>query len=191
MDPYIQVKGTDDSISEQIQEQLGISEEAALRVFYYMINNQDILSKDEFIKILPRKGISSGLTFFNEKYYVNVKIATLLICAMLLDIRFTGGVAATIISLAGIPTKSILKLNEKDGQKCILRETLKLKEKTADKYILEKFKGECLNNDLSACKYRNGMRCSCSPDLVEEILAGLADNNVFIKDEYDRFKYCW
>ncbi len=191
MNPYMQVKGTDDSISEQIQEQLGISEEAALRVFYYMVNNQDILSKDEFIKILPRKGISSGLTFFNEKYYVNVKIATLLICALLLDIKFTSGVAATIISLAGIPTKSILKLNEKDGQKCILRETLKLKGKTADKYILEKFKGECPNNNLSTCKYRNGMRCSCSPELVEEILASLADNNVFIKDGYDRFKYCW
>lgn len=192
MEKYIQLKGSDEAISEQLQKQMGLSRTEALRIFYYLANNDDILDNDECVTSQHGMGGVSGVMSPNGKYYLNVKITTIAICALLLDIKLTDGIIGMVLPLVGITSRIVFyKLSEKEGQKCILKEILRSKNKTGNKYMLEKFGAECVNNDLADCKYRQGTECSCASVQVEEILTTLENENVLRRDEGGGFRYCW
>ena len=119
---------------------------------------------------------------------MNLKISTLLIAALLLDIHFTGGMAQLFLTMVGIDGRAIVKFSEYNGEKCILKELLRTSTKSASPELLIKFGGECCNNDL-CCQYKSENKCTCTSQKVAEILDGLAKHNI-LKKEGVNYKYC-
>lgn len=192
MENYVSFIGTEDEIAEQFVEKIGLQDDDAYRMLYYILSNTDMLGNDEEITIGYTKYSSRrGITFAEEEYHISIKITTIVICALLLDITLTKGAASSLLSLSGVTTRGVAKLDDYKGQKCILRETLRTKDKVGNSHILEKFHGECCNNDIAQCKYRKGVNCICCQEEVEKVFEGLADNQVFVKDKNGDYRYCW
>lgn len=192
MEKYVSFIGTEDEIAEQFVEKIGLQDDDAYRMLYYILSNTDMLGNDEEITIGYTKYSSRrGITFAEEEYHISIKITTIVICALLLDITLTKGAASSLLSLSGVTTRGVAKLDDYKGQKCILRETLRTKDKVGNSHILEKFHGECCNNDIAQCKYRKGVNCICCQEEVEKVFEGLADNQVFVKDKNGDYRYRW
>lgn len=104
------------------------SEEDANKIIEFLTNNREILSNSEKFEIdaeypdMPHGMI--GLMIAKYTYYVNIKVTTIALITLLLDINVTGGLAATLLSLGGASSRGIIKLNEFEGEKCIVKETL-------------------------------------------------------------------
>lgn len=193
MGKYVEFEGTEDEIAERFAEQIGLREDDAYRMLYYLLNNTDMLGDEEEVSIRYSKDRfqGKGMSFANEEYHIGIKTTTIVICALLLDITLTKGAASSLLSLAGVTAKGIAKLDDYEGQKCILRETLRVKDRVGNAHILEKFHGECCNNDIAQCKYRKAAECICRQEQVEKIFEGLADQHIFVKDGYGNYRYCW
>ncbi len=190
MDEYLELEGSENVVLQHISDRLEISNDNAIRMLSFLTNRQNLLGSDESIVVSKAKHKMMGMTVANEKYYINLKITTLVMCALLLDINLTKGLMSSICSLAGISTKAFVKLDEREGQKCILREVLMSETKTGDAHILDKFRGQCCNNDLRRCRYRCEGCCTCQPEEVEKILQELEKNTVFRKDGAGYYHYC-
>lgn len=192
MEKYVTFNGTEDEIAEQLVEKIGLQDDDAYQMLYYILNNTDMLGDDEAVSIgYTKYSFRMGITFSDEEYHISIKTTTIVICALLLDITLTKGAASSLLSLSGVTTRGIAKLDDYKGQKCILREALRTKDKVGNSHILEKFHGECCNNDIAQCKYRKAVKCICCQEEVEKIFEGLADNHVFVKDENGDYRYCW
>lgn len=160
------------------------SEEDANKIIEFLTNNRNILSNSEKFEIdveypdMP-PGMM-GLMIAEYTYYVNIKVTTIAIIALLLDINVTGGLAATLLSLGGASSRGIIKLNEFEGEKCIVKETLMQGVRIGNKDILLKFSGECCNNNMN-CKYNDSGKCNCSENTVISIYEKLVEKDMFIK----------
>lgn len=192
MEKYVSFSGTEDEIAEQLVEKIGLQDDDAYQILYYILNNTDMLGDNEEVAIgYSKYSLGRGITFADEEYHISIKTTTIVICALLLDITLTKGAASSLLSLSGVTTRGIAKLDDYKGQKCILREALRTKNKVGNSHILEKFHGECCNNDIAQCKYRKGVNCICCQEEVEKVFEGLVDNQVFVKDENGYYRYCW
>ncbi len=145
----------------------------------YLLQEQRLLGDDEVLEIEEKSLVPGmmGLTFCEDTYYVSVKTLTIVTVALLLDLSLTKGFAATAMSLFGVSSLAFAKIEEQEGEKCILRETLIQKQKTGDVHILEKNGGKCCN-PLSCCKYRIGEVCKCTKNVVYSIYEKLCEKNV-------------
>lgn len=162
-------------------------------IITFLEHNDDLLCADEKIETsveIPQS--SSGMMSFvimRKNLYVNLKISTILIAALLLDIHMTGGFAQLLIALIGINSKAIATFSEENGEKCVIKETLRTHDKIGHPSILSRFHGECCNHNLN-CKYRIDDKCCCTPDRVKVIFDDLVSCNMF-KREGDFYKYQW
>lgn len=156
-----------------------------------MINNKDILGNDEsvFIKYQSFPPGMMGLMVSGDNYYINIRITTIVVAALILDLYITRGAMATILGMCGVPKTSIVKINETTGEKCILKETLMRKSKRGDQNILSSFNGKCCNNNMN-CQYRDGDNCTCKRENVLAIFQKLTDKNIF-KANGDFYDYQW
>lgn len=158
--------------------------EDAEKVVDFLTEHKKILSELERFEIdteypdMPSEAM--GLTIMDYSYYVNIKTVTIAIIALLLDIKVTGGLAATLLSLSGSSDVGIIKLDEYEGEKCIVKETISQDEKVGEKDILFKYHGECCNCYMN-CKYKELEQCKCSEDSIISIYEKLASKNMFIK----------
>lgn len=190
MDKYLKFTGNEDEVARELSFKTGIKENDSYKIFYFILNNPNILLKDEFIKCDVKKINSFGMTFSSGKYYINVKITTIVVCAFILDISFTQGIVSTILSLTGIPTQAFVKLNGFNGERCILREVLKSKNKVCNATLLKNFLGKCVNNDIINCIYREEDNCTCSIEDVKGILNNFDKLNILKKDFNNNYHYC-
>lgn len=159
----------------------------------FLEHNKELLCSNEKIETTIETPKSSpgmmSLIIMRKNLYINLKATTLLICALLLDIHITKGFAQLLITMAGIDGHAITAFSEKNGEKCIIKETLRTKDKTGYPGILSKFEGECCNNHFN-CKYRIDNKCYCTQDNIKEIFDNLESSNMF-KKEGDFYKYQW
>lgn len=176
---YIELEGERDNILLELSETVLLSKDDSKTVLQLLEQNMDMLSEDEtFEKVLFNK-IGAGYTTANYRYYINIKATTILILIYLLDYKFTHGAAAALASIIGVKTGAIVKLQEENGEKCILKE-LMMQKKQGDKSVLKRFKGECCNNHYQ-CRYRSEGRCNCSKEQVESILDSFVTRNIAVK----------
>lgn len=158
--------------------------EDAEKVVDFLTEHKTVLSELERFVIdieypdMPPE--TMGLVVADYNYYVNIKTVTIAIIALLLDIKVTGGLAATLLSLSGTSGVGIIKLDEYEGEKCIVKETISQDEKVGGKDILVKYHGECCNCYMD-CKYRELEQCKCSEDVIISIYEKLVSKNIFIK----------
>lgn len=156
--------------------------EDAEKLLDYLLENQEFLGDDEEID----SGETTmdvnfmGLVMCDNSYYVNIKTTTIVIIATLLDIYLTKGFASVALSLFGVYPTAFTRIEEKNGEKCILKETLAATHKKGNLQILDQNKGKCCY-PLSCCKYRNEEECSCTSDDIILIYEKLCEKNVLEK----------
>ena len=92
----------------------------------------------------------------------------------------TKGFASVLIGFLGITNTSFVKINEYNGEKCILKETIMQKDKVGNKNLLNKFHGECCNNQYK-CKYKINDKCKCKKKDIITIFDNLCEKGVFKK----------
>lgn len=168
---------------EFVRQGVGCKEDAE-KIVEFLTEHRKFLSELESFEIkteypdMPPKMM--GLMIVKNSYYVNIKTITIAVIALLLDITVTEGLAATLLSLGGVSSVGIIKLDEYEGEKCIVKETLLQDEKVGRKDILAKFNGECCNYYMN-CKYKESECCKCSEDAIVSIYEKLVSKNMFIR----------
>lgn len=71
-------------------------------------------------------------------------------------------------------TQAIAILDECEGEKCIVKETLLRDKKTGDCELLRDFNGECVNNNMN-CRYRAAGQCRCDERTIRSIYESLVE----------------
>lgn len=189
----IELCGSSDEVYKRIAS-IGLSNTRdAEQIITFLKHNGDLLCSDEKIESIMEMPESSpgmmSMVVMRKNLYVNLKVSTILIVALIFDIHLTKGFAQLLTAMLGISSRSVVTFSEENGEKCIIKETLRTKDKIGHPSILAKFKGECCNNNLN-CKHRIDDKCYCTPDKVKEIFDNLEDCNMF-KKEGDFYKYQW
>lgn len=157
----------------------------------YIYKNKNVLSSDEVYEIktkFPSFGARMmGFMIAENEYYINLKYSTIIILALILDIEFTKGFASVLLGFLGITDTTFVKISEYNGEKCIIKETINQKEKIGNEKILEKYHGECCNNQYN-CKYQDTDKCKCCKTDIMNIYNSLCDKGIF-KKYASSFKY--
>ncbi len=153
---------------------------------------KNILSEDEILELkmeFPQMPPGMlGMLIPKTNLYVNLKVTTITLIALILDAEITKGVANFVLAATGFNVNSVVKLNEEAGEKCILLEIYKKQHHKAKLDIFNSICGkECVNNNMN-CKYRNQDTCTISKEEIENILQQMIDKNVFCK-KGDFYKY--
>lgn len=119
---------------------------------------------------------------------INVRAVTLTILAVLLDIDFTKGYLNAFLALSGFNNRAFVKIDENEGEKCILIEICSKQGHKADVHIFHNICGkECVNNNLK-CKYRTEERCLMKMDEAIEKCDDMAEKNILQK-EGNKYSY--
>lgn len=189
----IKLNGPENDVYKKLAA-LGLNNSCdAEQIITFLKHNKNLLCSEEVIEtsmeMPPSLPGMMSLVIMRKNLYVNLKLSTILIVALLLDIHITAGFAQMLTAMMGVSSHAIVTFGEENGEKCIIKETLRTQDKVGHPDMLSKFHGECCNNDLK-CRYRVDDKCYCSSERIEEILAGLASCNMFIK-EGDFYKYQW
>lgn len=150
----------------------------------YISDNENITATIRMPEINPDV---MELLIPETNYNINLKVATILIIAALFDVNITKGIASYFLGAFGFSNRAIVKLNEKEGEKCIVLEMLRAKSRTVDQFVLPPINGECFNNHLD-CKYRTDGLCKIKRTDVIRTLDNLCDKNI-IQKVGEKYRY--
>lgn len=189
----IKLNGSENDVYKELAA-LGLNNSCdAEQIITFLKHNKDLLGSEEAIEtsmeVPPSLPGMMSLVIMRKNLYVNLKLSTILIVALLLDIHITAGFSQLLTAMMGISSHAIVTFGEENGEKCIIKETLRTQNKIGHPDMLSKFHGECCNNDLK-CRYRVEDKCCCTPERIKEIFVDLASCNMFTK-EGDYYKYQW
>ncbi len=120
-------------------------------------------------------------------YHINVKASTIMVIALLLDIKLTCGFASMLLGMKGFNTYSIVELDAWNGEKCLVINALLNKNHHLLLEDFSQYKAQCVNNHIK-CKYQNNGSCSISSDDLVKLFMTLCDKNVFTQIG-DHYKY--
>lgn len=157
----------------------------------------DVLDAEEIVDVISH-GIKkqteqeNGLFYFLLEDYeinINIKALSLMMIALLLDIKLTLGLASTSLALLGVNGQAIVKVTADEGEICLIREALLRDNRIVDVSVLPVCSSECVNNDLQ-CKFRRDGKCTICAKDTEEILDRLSEKNIFTKiKKYYKYNY--
>lgn len=191
---YFSARGSIQSICEKLSYITADDSENARAIVDYLIDNKDILDSEESLTTsIDFPSFPSGVVGFmtpEYNYYINIKITTIVVLALILDITLTKGVISTVLNMCGFSSTSVVKLDERNGEKCIVKETLLIDNKIGSQNILSRFAGKCCNNDLN-CRFRDGDDCTCRKEDIITIYQRLTEKNLFKKICDDCYEYQW
>ena len=159
------------------------SKEEVERLLDLILERTQILSDDEEVECQSfdkeESGVKSGFLAEDLHLYISIRKTTLALLACLVPsvIPFELLLAFLGVSLEGAFFK---RLNEWEGELCILSEGIACGNKGADKKLLRNFRGECVNCQYR-CKYRKEDACICKPEDVGEILEALWEDGILEK----------
>lgn len=146
-----------------------------------------LLDKEQFRRFPLKKDMCADnndgmIHLLLDEYGININISalSLLMIALVLDVKLTLGVASAVLGIVGKSGQAIVKLDVPAGEECLIREALLTKKHLVDSTILPYCSGECVNNDLP-CNYREDGKCTIKAKDVVEILDSLSGKNVFTK----------
>lgn len=124
----------------------------------------------------------------NTNYNINLKAATITILAAILDVKLTQGFASVALSMSGFNSYAVVKLNETEGEKCVVLEMLRTKLRIITEGVLPPGNRECFNINLN-CKYRRGNQCKIEEKHIQKIFLSLCDKNVIRENGNGVYKY--
>lgn len=121
-------------------------------------------------------------------YNIKISALTVVILATILDVKLTKGVMLAGLSAMGFNNQALSRIDERNGEKCLLLEMLRTKSRTITEFVLPPINNECFNNDL-CCKYRIENQCKIKKEDVHKILLSLCQKNVIKECENGKYKY--
>lgn len=124
----------------------------------------------------------------STNYNINLKAATITIIAAILDATLTQGFVSGTLLMNGFNNHALVKLNETEGEKCVVLEMLRTKTHTITDNVLPPSNRECFNNNLN-CKYRSSSQCKIEKKDIQKILLSLCNKNVIQENENGVYKY--
>lgn len=153
---------------------------------------RNLISKDERLEILMEfPQMPPGMLEMlipKTNLYVNLKVTTIALIALILDAEITKGAANFILAATGFNVNSIVKLNEEIGEKCLLLEIYRKQRHEAKLDIFDQICGkECINNHMN-CKYRDQGICTIPKEKIRDVLERMVNKNVFSKNG-ELYKY--
>lgn len=176
-------KVSEDAIRNEFSKYIeGYSEQDKL---FIIIENNEAISKLEYFhiknKISEMSEIEYEKIFYmipKTDYYVNIKMTTIAIIALIFDLKITAGFSSAIAGILGATGKSIIKLSK--NQKCIVRYILEKKKKyfQFEEFLKEK---NCKYNNLN-CDIQREEFCGFNKEKLIEELENLVTNNVLEKE---------
>lgn len=195
MNKYIKFDGDEDALLAKLYEEGLRDKEAAKRFLSFLENNKGLLSdpneyitKEQEYPSMPNGVL--GMVMVNYSYHISIKVTTIVIIAKLLGIVIPKGIADTFLELTGMNTQAIAWLNEYEGEKCIVKETLLRDKKAGDCKLLRDFNGECVNNNMK-CRYKEAGQCRCDEKTIISIYERLVEKNVFVRTGKETYAYQW
>lgn len=166
MDKIIKI-GSKEKIKKCIAAELLISETDAEKIFEYLAAAYEE-NREEFGCISQCTEHGQELIFGGGQYYINLPKSIAIVIALILDITLTKGVVSGICSILGVQSQTFFKINQHNGENCLLREYLRLNNEVGEYDYLAG--NECLNNDLE-CRHRDGNgRCCIRKEDIEKAL---------------------
>ena len=201
MNDIIELKGTKKRIADYLANEFNLSDDTRksnafieyMSCFIDILeNNYDTLISDEedFQKDIPRSfSASYGIISPSANYFISINKFTYILVLALAKSMFSMDGAIAIIAFEFIhelvPNEDIAlfhKLDQAIGESCIVLEAAKNKIRGIDDSYFEKFKGECINNNLK-CSFNAENRCTCNPIKVHEICQKLCNEHILTKKE--------
>lgn len=166
-------------------------EEADIDKFVNFISKKNFYNGID--RIVTRSAYSSpppgmmGLMIAEKQYNINLTKSALILLSVIIDIKLKVPLVSTGMALAGVNAKTIAKLDERKGEKCIACEVMANGRKMFNKSMFNN-KGQCINNNFQLCKYKNSDLCTISNDDIDDVLNNLIKKSV-IKKDGDFYKY--
>ena len=154
-------------------------EKDELKTFVSKICGNEYKHKEEYFYVrqyMPEVPMGTLCMLIpSKKYYINMRLSTLWILCVLLDINITKGWAVALGSMGGKLKQIVYKINEENAEKCVLLELIRSDEGTFES------KKECFNNHFR-CKYRD----DCGMCIIEEkdillIIQSLIDKGIITR----------
>lgn len=124
----------------------------------------------------------------NTNYNINLKAVTITILAAILDVNLTQGFASVALAISGFNSHAVVKLNEIEGEKCVVLEMLRTKLRIITEDVLPPSNRECFNINLN-CKHRRDNQCKIEDKDIQEIFLSLCNKNVIRKNGNGVYKY--
>lgn len=138
----------------------------------------EVIGDDEVLEIKEGSQVQEkvmGYVIPKTNYYINLKITTIAFIGLLLDISFTEGFAAFILSIFGVTADVIRRLS--DTEKCVLilvkEDAVLVRER---KYTL-KDSMSCVNYACK-CDCRQYDKCGLSEDILTATVQKLLEKNI-------------
>lgn len=190
----MKIEGTYDQLVEILVRDTKISEGAADAVLSMIMDNPELLDSVEIEhgSDVYERGVA-GLLFGDKKYYIsfNRTILPLILLTvsaarcLLMSINSTDIMNAVISLMPTIASflhnggleDSVILLDERNGEKCILLELLKNRRESITAEIIKKQMGNHCEKEYH-CDYKINGKCTCSKDEIEKILRTLEKRNV-------------
>lgn len=187
--------GTHEDLVSKLSEFL--TDKDAQTLASHISDYHDVLDAEEIIDVIghgikkqteQENGLLS-LLLENYEININIKALSLMMIALLLDIKLTLGLASTSLALLGVNGQAIVKVTADEGEICLIREALLRDNRIIDISVLPTRSSECVNYDLQ-CKFRRDGKCTICAKDTEEILDRLSDKNIFTKiKKYYKYNY--
>lgn len=188
MNDLFRFNGDEQNLKMALKDYL---EEQDIDKFIKFISNHPFNNGTDYIQTeisfpSPPPGMMSFMVAQN-KYNINLTKSTFLILSVIADIKIKIPIASTVMSMAGINTNTITKIDERKGEKCIVFEVMK---NGKQHFNIDEFdnKGECINNNFTLCQFRSSGLCSICKEDIKKILDSLVKRNV-IKEKMGSYKY--
>lgn len=200
----MKIEGTYDQIVEILVKEAKLSESAADAVLSVIMDNPELLDSVEIEhgNDTHQRGVS-GLLLGGDKYYISVKRSILPLILLTIPVAhylFMGinstDIMNEVISLMpalasflhnGGLEDSVILLDERNGEKCILLELLKNRRESITAEIIKKQVGNHCEKEYH-CDYKINGKCTCPKDEIEKILRTLEKRNV-LKGESAGYQY--
>lgn len=182
---YIKVNGNENDIITALAEYM--SESSAKLIINMIPFYIEILNGEEFYikEEVRKKEQGLGLIIPSTNYYINIKMTTLALLGLLIDIRFTQGFSSFVLNNFGVTADAIRKIS--NIEKCVLLLIINKSILCDNKNYIVDENAKCVNYAQS-CTDRQYNKCVMSTDKLRETIGLLEEKNI-IKQNGNKLKY--
>lgn len=176
-------------ITQQKLSEIMDSDNVDIFIKYFHLYNRMLDDSEYFTVTEEYAGGGEGMTGLMIKKLnlnINLKLSTVWLVALLLDIGLTKGFTTVLLNLYGVHQASIKKIDVTSGELCCLIE-FKADKNLNPVEFLKKCRNGCINCDIS-CRFRKEDMCTMKLSEITACIDKFIDAKVFCMVD-GKYKY--